>query len=91
MDSINVLGSDMNKGAFSTIMWLLVIGLSAGSVFLFVLFKRSNILTTTSKKAEEKLEEEIESMRKKNLDQVMKLRRELQTALNALEDSKAKR
>ncbi len=48
-DSFVFFGMEMQKGVYNTIMWIIVIVLLVGSVFLFLLFKRSYAVTKQTK------------------------------------------
>ncbi|MCU4175163.1 tRNA (guanine-N1)-methyltransferase [Carboxylicivirga sp. N1Y90] len=75
-DSIALFGNELSKSLYNTIMWSLVLGLTALAVILFLLFKRSNSITNETKHRLSELEEEFENHRKSALKREQKLARE---------------
>ena len=83
---ISVLGIGMFKEAYLAISFTLVALLVAALVFLYGRSKTS-ILTARKKMQEfSKLNAEYEDYKKDSLEKQMKLRRELQTQINKLEE-----
>lgn len=76
-NSMQFLGMDVAKGAYNSIMWGLVFGLVAIAIVLFLMFKRSNSVTSETKQRLNEVEEEYESHRKSALKREQKLAREL--------------
>jgi hypothetical protein len=72
-DSFSFLGIQMQKGAYNTFMWILVLILLGAGVFLFLLFKRSHVVTSATKKELEKTREEYEEYRKSSREKYEKL------------------
>ena len=72
-DSFMFLGMEVQKGVYNTIMWIIVIILLTGSVFLFLLFKRSYAVTTQTNKQLKALQEEFEEYRKSSREKYEKL------------------
>ena len=72
-DSFSFLGIQMQKGAYNTFMWILVLLLLAAGAFLFLLFKRSHVVTSTTKKELENTQEEYEEYRKSSREKYEKL------------------
>ena len=72
-DSFMFLGMEVQKGLYNTIMWIIVIVLFTGSVFLFLLFKRSYAVTTQTNKQLKALQEEFEDYRKSSREKYEKL------------------
>lgn len=58
-DSIKVLGVELNKGAYNTIMWILVAALVLILGIGFLIFKRNLIVLLTSSKDHKELKEEF--------------------------------
>lgn len=63
-DSLTFLGIQLNKAFYNTIMWFIVIGLATLGVILFLLYKRTRIITIQAKKEFELMEEEFEAHKK---------------------------
>ncbi|WCT13008.1 hypothetical protein [Mucilaginibacter jinjuensis] len=86
VDSISLLGIDMTKSAYNTLMWGLVIVCAA--VAAFVVF-RSGSYSREAKyriRLYEDLDEEYKTYKAKANEKEKKLARELQTARNKLEE-----
>ncbi len=83
---ISVLGIGMFKEAYLAISFTILALLAAALVFLYGRFKTS--IATARKKVQEftKLNAEYENYKKDALEKQMKLRRELQTQINKLEE-----
>ncbi len=76
-DSMALLGMEMSKVAYNSLMWGLVFGLVALVVILFLMFKRSHAVTNETKLRLNEVEEEYEIHRKSALKREQKLAREL--------------
>ncbi|MBG0859800.1 MAG: hypothetical protein IQL11_09870 [Bacteroidales bacterium] len=63
-DSIKVLGIELNKVTYNSIMWILVAGLITLLVFGFLAFKRNIAVTASTKKELKDLKDEFEAYRK---------------------------
>ena len=72
-DSFVFLGMEVQKGAYNTVMWIIVVVLLIGSAFLFLLFKRSYVVTTQTSKQLKALQEEFEEYRKSSREKYEKL------------------
>ncbi len=76
-DSLNFLGISMTKLAYNAIMWLLVAVLLVILIIVFMLYKRSNIVTMKTKAALAEIQEEFEAHRKRALEREQKIAREM--------------
>jgi hypothetical protein len=72
-DSFSFLGIQMQKGLYNTIMWIIVLGLASLAVILFLLFKRSHVVTVQTKKELENIQEAFEEHRKSSREKYEKL------------------
>ncbi len=72
-DSFIFLGMEVQKGVYNTIMWIIVVGLLVGSVFLFLLFKRSFVVTNQTKSELDSIQEEFEEYRRSSREKYEKL------------------
>jgi len=72
-DSFTFLGMEVQKGVYNTIMWIVVLGLVAVGVILFLLFKRSFVVTSQTKQELESIQEEYEVYRKSSREKYEKL------------------
>ncbi|NCD70607.1 hypothetical protein [Mucilaginibacter agri] len=86
VDTISLLGIDMTKSAYNTLMWGLVVAFGAVAAFIII---RSGSYSREAKyriKLYEDLDEEYKTYKAKANDKEKKLARELQTARNKLEE-----
>lgn len=72
-DSFSFLGIQINKILYNTIMWVIVLGLAALAVILFLLFKRTHAVTLQTRRELENTREEFESYRKSSREKYEKL------------------
>jgi uncharacterized membrane protein (DUF106 family) len=72
-DSFSFLGMEVQKGVYNTVMWVLVLGLLTGGILLFLLFKRSFVVTTHTKDELKRIQEEFEEYRKSAREKYEKL------------------
>ena len=87
---LNVLGIPVQKNSYVVFSFALYTGLLVfGFIFLFR-YRRSNVVAVEKRKEYELAQEELESYKKKSRDREIKLRRELQTEINRVEELKKK-
>jgi uncharacterized membrane protein len=72
-DSFSFLGIQLHKTLYNTIMWIIVLGLAFVVVILFLMFKRSHTVTSTTRKELESIQEEYEDYRKTSREKYEKL------------------
>lgn len=72
-DSLSFLGIQMNKAIYNSIMWIIVLGLAVLAALLFLLFKRTRVVTLQTRKELEETREEYESYRKTAREKYEKL------------------
>lgn len=72
-DSLSFLGIQMNKALYSTIVWLIILGLVGVVVILFLLYKRTRMVTVQTKKELEAIIEDYETHRKTSREKHEKL------------------
>jgi len=72
-DSFSVLGIQMQKGLYNSILWIIVLVLIIVGVMLFLMFKRSFVVSTQTKKELENIQEEYEDYRKTSREKYEKL------------------
>lgn len=83
---INVLGIDIQKGKFEATFWIIIgilLVLLAGAIYQY---KRSRDVTRRTQLNFMELQEEMEELRKTSLEKERRLRRELQTERNMIEE-----
>ena len=72
-DSLFFLGLRMNKAAYNLLMWGIIAGLATLLVILFLMFKRSHVVTLHTKKELNELKEEFEKYRKSTRERIEKM------------------
>lgn len=72
-DSMTVLGIQMNKPVYNSVMWFIILGLALAAAILFVLFKRAHTVTREVRDELGNLQEEYESYRKTSREKYEKL------------------
>jgi hypothetical protein len=72
-DNFSFLGIQIQKGLYNTIMWIIVLGLILVGVILFMMFKRSYVVTVQTRKELENMQEEYEEYRKSSREKHEKL------------------
>ncbi|MFT6866574.1 MAG: beta-lactamase regulating signal transducer with metallopeptidase domain [Cyclobacteriaceae bacterium] len=86
-DQITFMGVDFNKTGYHLMVWLIVAILFGLAVFAHLLFIRSNRSTNQSKKECNALMTELEDQRTISHEKHLKIKRELQTAVNLLTEN----
>lgn len=85
-DSIQFLGGNLSKGFYHTVVWSLIAGCAALAIFCYLLYLRSNRLTIHVRKELDTMRREYDAHREKSREIQVKLKRDLQTAVNTLEE-----
>jgi uncharacterized membrane-anchored protein YhcB (DUF1043 family) len=88
VEEMPLFGIPMTKTTYNIVMWSLVVVLLAGLVIVYIMFMNSFRLTKQAKRDKDRVDEELEDLRKRSHDKQVKIKRELQTALNKLEEYK---
>ena len=81
-DSMSLLGLQMSKVGYNTLLWAIIAGLLALLLFFIYKFKNSNTITKQAKLSLSEIEEEFEEHRKTALEREQKVRRQLQDEIN---------
>lgn len=76
-NSITVLGMNINKSVYSTVMYLFILGVLVLAGFVYLLFKKSHKVTQQTRKEYEELKLEYEEHKKTALDRYTKINMEL--------------
>lgn len=76
-NSINVFGFWMNKNVYSVSMYIIILGVLALCAIVFMMFKRSYVVTMRTKKEYDELKNEFEVHKKNALDRYTKMNMEL--------------
>jgi uncharacterized membrane-anchored protein YhcB (DUF1043 family) len=85
---ISVLGIDVLKENFIYTFWGVISFLVLALLIIGYRFKENNRVTATTRKENSTLKEEMEEFKKRSLEKEKKLRRELQTERNTVEELK---
>ena len=72
-NSLSFIGIQMNKALYNSIMWIIILALVILLVILFLMFKRSFIVTRQTTKDLEEIREEFESYRQQSRERYEKL------------------
>jgi len=84
--SINFLGIDFKKPVYNIIVWSLILALVVTVGFVYMLFNRSNSITRTTQNDLKELNREFDEHKTKSHEKQVKLKRDLQTAMNTLHE-----
>ncbi|MEL6557658.1 MAG: hypothetical protein AAFQ94_05695 [Bacteroidota bacterium] len=85
-DSISFLGITFQKAVYNVIVWGLIVALLVAGAFIYMLFKRSHKVTRTTQNDLKRLTDEFDGYKTKAHEKQVKLKRELQTAMNTLHE-----
>jgi hypothetical protein len=72
-DSFTLLGIEMNKGLYSTVLWIVILILAIFGVIMFLLFKRAHVVTSQTQKELGSLKDEYEAHKKSAREKYEKL------------------
>lgn len=89
-EHINVLGIDFIKSTFIIISFLIIAALLGLIAFGYGKYKYSTKIAAEKAQSYDKLEEEYKNYQDKSRDKQMKLKREIQTHINKIEELKHK-
>ncbi len=87
-DSMSFLGMLVSKITYNTILWSIIAGLLALTLFFMFKFRRSNVLTQEAKSNLAELETEYEDHRRRALEREQKISRQLQDEINKYKKAK---
>jgi preprotein translocase subunit SecF len=72
-NNMSFIGMQMNKAFYNSIMWIIILALAVLLVILFLVFKRSFIITRQTSKDLEETREEFEAYRQQSRERYEKL------------------
>ncbi|WP_028980557.1 hypothetical protein [Sporocytophaga myxococcoides] len=90
-DGISFLGMTINKYTYATILWCLFAIACGGCAFLYFQFHNSNKVTVQKIGEYDELFNNFEEYKKNAIEKERKLKRDLQTYMNTIEDMKKTR
>lgn len=88
-DSILFFGLQIDKTTYNIFVWSIIIVLAIGIGSFYVMFKQSNLITKKTKENLQEIESEYNEHKAKAMQSQVKLKRELQTALNQLNERRS--
>ena len=87
-NSIIFLGIELSKGAYHVIVWTLIVVVLILAGIFYMMFAKSNRITTRAKKELDTLQLAFEEHKNQSREKQIKLKRELQTAVNSIDEMK---
>lgn len=87
-DSIDFLGIRFSKPGYHVTVWIIIGLIAAVCAFIYFLYIRSHQTTTKVKREAENLRRELNDYKDKSRETQVRLKRELQTAVNTIEELK---
>lgn len=90
IDNMEFLGVPISKGTYKTITWVIIFALLIIAAILYFRFNKANKITVETRKEFETLQNEFDAHRQKSRENETKIKRELQTELNRVEELKMK-
>lgn len=87
-DRISFLGMPLLKVTYNMVVWAIILFLAGLAFLLFLRFAKSNSVTRSTRKDYSALENEFENYKKNSRENEINVKRELQTAINTIEDLK---
>ncbi|WP_370089476.1 hypothetical protein [Ekhidna sp.] len=88
-DTIYFLGIPFSKVGYHIMVWVIIAALAVLGVMAYFMFIRSNKVTSKTKREFETLQAEYEEHKNKAREKQVKLKRELQTAVNQLNERRS--
>lgn len=87
-DRIDFIGIPLTKAFYNSVVWGIIFILGGLAILFFYRFNKSNAITRSTKKECDTLFNEYDNYKKNTRDKELQLKRELQTAINTIEDLK---
>ena len=88
LGQISFLGADVNVTLYHTIVWAIILAIAVLIVIVYGMFLRANAVTRTTSNDLAALKDEFEQLKERSREREIKIKRELQTTLNTLEEYK---
>lgn len=90
IDNMSFLGIQIGKGTYVTITWAIIFVLVVLVLIVYFRFKNANKVTSETRKEFSSLQAEFEAHRQKARENETKIKRDLQTEINRVEELKEK-
>lgn len=87
-DSMSFLGMSVDKYNYANTLWFIIFGILAGAGILFYLYRNSNVVTVQKINEYDQLSKSFEEYKQSKIEMERKLKRELQTYMNKIEELK---
>ena len=87
-DSIAFVGVNLSKTTYHLIVWGIIVVLAVLAVVVYMMYLKSNRVTVRSNRELETLHSQFEDHKSKARETQVKLKRELQTSINKIEEMK---
>ena len=87
-DRIDFIGIPLTKSFYNSVVWGIIFILGGLALLFFYRFNKSNSITRSTKKECDTLFNEYDNYKKNTREKELQLKRELQTAINTIEDLK---
>ncbi|MGJ1432673.1 hypothetical protein [Sphingobacterium sp. UBA5789] len=81
-DSISFIGIPFSKATYHTMVWAIIIVLALLFLITLASFRKAKVDTVDHKKTTDQLQDELQTLRKKSMENEQKLRRQLQDEIN---------
>lgn len=82
---VRVLGIKLSQSFYHTLLWSLILAFAGLMAFFLFRFYRGNVVVKETEEEHSSLQKQYDELRHRSKETQMKLKRELQTALNRLE------
>jgi len=89
IEHMSFLGASLTKSSYITLTWAIIFALLIAAVIFYVRFYSANSITSKTRAEMQQLQEEFEHHRQRTRDNETKLKRDLQTEINRVEELKA--
>lgn len=90
IEHMSFLGIPLTKTAYITFTWILIFGLFIAAAVLYFRFRSAHRVTAQTRKEMHVLQDEFDSHRKRTRENETKLKRDLQTEINRVEELRNK-
>lgn len=89
IDHMSFLGIQLTKGTYITVTWVIIFALFITALVLYFRFQSAHSVTAKTKKEFSTLQDEFDAHRQRTRESETKLKRDLQTEINRVEELKA--
>jgi septal ring factor EnvC (AmiA/AmiB activator) len=90
IEHMEFMGIGLTKGTYIVFTWILIFALLIAALILYFRFQSANKVTVQTRKEYQSLQNEFEEHRQRTRENETKLKRDLQTEINRVEELKGK-